>query len=59
MGKVLGKLFSFEQSLATTMRQTAGREEDEKRRAELLGIASQYEFLADSLLRKSNGFDFR
>jgi pyruvate-formate lyase len=43
-------------TLATAMRQTAEREADEKRRAELLGIASQYEFLADSLLCKTSNF---
>ena len=39
---------------ATAMRQTAEREADEKRRAALLGIASQYELLADSLLRRGS-----
>jgi hypothetical protein len=44
--------------LATTMRRTAEQEADERRRAELLHIANQYEFLADSLLHRGNDFDY-
>jgi hypothetical protein len=45
-------------TLATSMLRTAEQEEDERRRAELLYIASQYAFLAVNLLNRRASLDF-
>jgi len=45
-------------TLATTMLRTAELEADERRRAELLFIASQYAFLAQNLLNRRAALDF-
>jgi hypothetical protein len=45
-------------ALATSMLRTAELEADERRRAELLCIASQYAFLAQNLLNRRAALDF-
>ena len=45
-------------TLANSMILTARMEADERRRAELLHIATQYASLADNLLRRLDGFDY-
>jgi len=45
-------------ALATSMLRTAELEADERRRAELLHIASQYAFLAQKLINRRAAVDF-